>query len=1110
MTLRYGLTCVLCFAAAVPASYAQVLYGSLVGNVTDPSGAPVPQVEISITNTYTGQSRHTMANETGNYVFSNVISGTYALAASKTGFATFSASGIEVAMNSTMRVNVVLQIGAVTESIRVDASGPILQTDRAEVRHDIARKTLLSMPLPPGRNFQHTLVLVPGVSPLTNGNSEVANPARGLQSNVNGTSISSVNVKIDGTASNGIWLPENPVYIPALESIDVVDVVTNSFDAEQGLTGGAAINVQIKSGTNDLHGSAFEYHNNDHLKARNFFTTANADLPKTIYNQFGGTIGGPVKRDRLFYFLSFEGTYDRQGQQGNATLPTTAIRGGDMSGSTTAVYDPATGDETGANRVPFAGNLVPASRFDPAAAKLNAMLPDLTYSDRLTTNYFRSWPYGLDRRTLDTKVNWIPNEKLSLFGRFSFLNYNAFLQQVMGSMSGQRQSGNGFATSASFGATYVLSPRFVVDLNAGWNMLDSYSVQNRIDEQIGSSLLGIPGTNGGRKYQGGWPGFNISSYTLIGYNRGVIPIDWHDPSYQYSSNASYTLGSHNIRFGLELSRQHMNHVTHELSGLASSSTGSFTFSGGATVVKGGASPNQYNSYAAFLLGYTSAIDKILMVPDVVTSRAWQESLYIRDQWQVSPKLTVSYGVRWEYYPMPTRGDRGMEFYNLDTNQMTLCGVGDVSRGCGIDVGKKWFAPRFGIAYRAAGDLVVRTGYGITIDPYSLAKPLLRDYPVLIGYSASAANSYATAGLLKNGIPAMSAPDSGKTVLDVPLLYAVQSVGNQIRRGYIQSWNFTLQKKVPWGFTGEAGYVATRQIRQLGFLNMNAGTLGGGTASQPLYRKFGRSASTIFVGPVGNSHYDSLQTSLKRRFTGGYQLQVSYTWSKAIGVYGNDASEGLAAIPIPEYSGLNRSVTGYDRTHILRAAGVAELPFGKGKRWLSGSRALSALAGGWQVSSLFTSMTGPPFSVSSSATSLNAPGSTQRADQVKPEAAILGGVGTGQSWFDPLAFAPVTEARFGTAGFNSLRGPGTVTVDLGIFREFRLSERMRLQFRGEAFNATNTPHFGNPGSNASNMVLNGDGTIKSLGSYSVITSTRANATESGADERVIRFGLRFSF
>jgi hypothetical protein len=390
--------------------------------------------------------------------------------------------------------------------------------------------------------------------------------------------------------------------------------------------------------------------------------------------------------------------------------------------------------------------------------------------------------------------------------------------------------------------------------------------------------------------------------------------------------------------------------------------------------------------------------------------------------------------------------------------------------------------------------------------------------MILAFNVVPPNSAAPAGLLKNGIPPSPVPSLGNGIIPVPSNFNVITLGDSFKRPYIQSWNLVLEKNIGWGLTASAGYVATRTIAQTGGYDVNAGRVGGGTASRPLNQKFGRVATTTIFDGIANSHYDSLQATLKRRFSDGLQLQASYSWSKSIGLVnlGSDNDSNLA-VQDPAFRNLNRAINRIDIPHNFQFSGGWELPFGKGKRWASGNAVGDALAGGWQLSWLFGAFAGTPFSVTASGTSLNAPGNTQRADQVKSEVTKLGGIGRGTPFYDPTAFAPVTTARFGTVGFNTLRSPGTVNLDMGIFREFGITERFKLQFRVEAFNATNTPHFNAPGNNVSSPSRDGNGNILTdpvtglprLNGYMEVTSVRSFGRE-GIDERVFRFGLRLSF
>ena len=1096
---------------------AQVLYGSMVGNVQDPSNAQIPEALVVITHKETRQSRQASTNDSGAYSFTSIPSGVYAVKVSKAGFAAASINEVSVTINNTARANVTLQLGSVAETVLVTSQSPLLQTDRSEVRSEVTSKTLENVPVPLGRNYQQVFRSLPGFSSPGNAHSIPSNPARALTFNVNGSSRSSNNTRIDGASSTNVQLPWIVAYVPSLESIETVNVVTNSFDAEQGLAGGAAISVQTKSGSNNLHGSIFEYHTNNKLKAKAFFLPPGERNPKLVNNQFGGTIGGPIRRDKLFYFLAYEGTLDRQNAARFSTVPTAAIKRGDMSESPRAIYDPLTGDVSGANRTAFVNNIVPIGRISSISRKIADLTP-LPNLPGLANNYYSTTPFLFDRHTLDTKVNWNPTDKLTMFTRYGMLDYISNNPQVFGdglggppisAFGGNPGRGAGNTFSLTTAVTYLFTPTFLMDAYFGWTKANTDSEQARLDEKVGSDILGIPGTNGNRRIKGGWPRFIIDTYTNLGINEDFMPYYKRDPQYQYVANFNWTKGTHNVRFGMDVYRQGMNQIQEQFTaGAFHGGQGGFTFGGGPTSTRGGASPNQFNSYATFLLGLPTNKGKVDLIPEQYTVRAQLYSGYIRDRWNPTTRLTVSYGTRWEYFPVATRADRGLERYDASTNQMLICGVGVVPRDCGIKVSKRMLSPRLGIAWRATDTFVVRAGYGITNDPFVITEPMRANYPVLIPLNLEGPNSFQPVGRLEDGIPSIKVPEFGNGIISVPGTVALATPPDNIRRGYVQSWNFTLQKELTQGLTAQAGYVATRQTRQFGFLDLNAGQIiGAGQSGRPLLQKFGRTAATnqVFT-PLGTGQYNSLQASLQRRFAQGLQLSANYTWSKAIGI--TDNSENNPRVQALQYFDMNRTLVGYDRTHNVQITSIWELPFGKGRRWVT-SGIGSALLGGWQVNNLLSFMSGTPYSLAANGASLDLPGSTQRADQVKAKVDKLGKIGRGSSYFDPLAFAPVTAARFGNAGYNSMRGPGVANWDFGIFREFISRERLRVQFRVESFNFSNTPHFSNPAANVSNLSLNGDGSIRALGGYSEVTSTSSMGRE-GVDERQFRFGLRLSF
>ncbi len=1107
----------ICASAICVPAQAQVLYGSIVGNVKDSSGAAVPGAAVTIVSKETNQSRATATNEDGVYNFPTVSSGTYDVKVTKEGFRPAAETNLAVASNSVARADMTIQVGAVSESVIVTGAAQLLQTDRAETRSEIATKTLTDVPVPPGRNYQNLFVTLPGFSPPSNAHSVPSNPSRALTFNVNGTTRSSVNVRIDGASATNIWLPHISSYVPALESIESVNVVTSSFDAEQGLAGGAQVSVQVRSGTNEIHGAGFEYHSDNNLKAKNFFLPDGQSNPKLIFNQFGGRIGGPIIKNKLFYFASYEGTLNRQFASRFATVPTAAMRTGDLRASDRPIYDPATGDADGKNRQPFAGGFIPMSRINPIAAKLLTQLPLPNQPGPiLTNNFFGGASYLFDRHTLDTKVNYNVTDKLTTYARVSWLKFSTQNDEIFGpeiggaGVTSSSNAGHGFGSTwnTTAAATYVASASLVIDAYFGYTLMDTNSEQPRLDKNYGRDLLGIPGTNGTRRFEGGLPTFAISSFSTFGSVDGFMPYYRHDPQFQYVANANWTKSAHNVRFGIDFASMNLNHTQPEFTGSNYGAAGGFGFAGGPTQINGGPSANEYNSIGTFLLGLPTKYGRILQVPDQYYTRTSMYSAYVRDQWQVNKNVTLSYGVRYEYYPFPSRGDRGMERYDFNNNKMLICGLGQVPADCGTHVSKLNFAPRLGIAYRPGSAWVIRAGYGLNWDPWNIARTLRTNYPVLLVLNGNAPNSYVSAGrTLSEGIPEIPVPSLGNGIIDIPATYALTSTGDDFQRSYIQSWNVTVQKQIAQNLSAQIGYVATRQVHQSGNLDLNAGQIpGAGRNGQPYFQKFGRTTQTALLTPIGHSSYNSLQSTLDRRFSKGASVQASYTWSKTMGVCCNDNSDGGPAIQALQYYALNRSVMSFDRTHNLQLTGIYELPFGRGKRLLS--RGLgAALAGGWQLNTVTGWYSGAPFTVSADGASLNLPGSSQRADLVKPQVQKLGGIGKGQAYYDWTAFAPVTQARFGTAGFNLLRGPASFNSDLGLFRQFKVSERLNVQFRAEAFNFTNTPKFNNPSGNISNLKLTGNGQYQS-GVFE-ITGTSGTGRE-GIDERLLRFGLRISF
>jgi hypothetical protein len=439
----------------------------------------------------------------------------------------------------------------------------------------------------------------------------------------NGTSASGTNVRVDGVSATNPWVQFYSTAVPSTDAIQTVSVVTGSADADQGMVNGAAINVQIKTGTNSLHGSAYLYHIDNLLKARPYFLPTGNSLPKLIDNDAGGTVGGPVLKNKLFFFGSYEGDFLHQGNTNIATVPTAAIRAGDMSGSSTPIYDPGTGRADGTGRTAFANNQIPVGRISPITQKIVALIPQPNLPG-IANNYYVNTPSYYKLQKVDTKFQWNATNKLSMFVRFSDYPYNVTQATVFGPiLSGGNnafQNGNIYAVSAS--GTYVFTPHLVVDALFGLTHSSQNLAPPNTNQRYGSDVLGIPGTNLGLLPEaGGMPQFNVSSYDGYGYSYPALV--YNDPVFQYTGNVTWTRGKHNVRFGIDVSQQHMNHI--EVTPTA------FAFTGGVTSLNGGPSANQFNSFADFLLGLPqNDTNSEQSVPNV-TLRTWQFSPYVADR-----------------------------------------------------------------------------------------------------------------------------------------------------------------------------------------------------------------------------------------------------------------------------------------------------------------------------------------------------------------------------------------------------------------------------------------------------------------------------------------------
>ncbi len=1082
-------------------SQAQVLYGSLTGIVTDPSNAPIPGAEVEAVNALTGIATKGVTDSRGIYLLTHLQPSIYQVTFSAPSFGTVTEKGVQLEANNTRRIDIQLLLASVSQKITVQGGVAPLQTDRADIITHLRSTQLENLPLGTTLNYQTLYAVVPGAAnPIGSGEAGIGpgNPTGALVLYMNGTDGVDYNSTIDGAAVPNFWEENIVAYIPPSEAIQEVTVVTGNFDAELGQAGGMASNVVIKSGTDAFHGAAWEYNTVSALQARNFFYYASS-IPKNVLNQFGVDLGGPIKKGKLFFFGDWQRYVNSQSASGLWSVPTEAIRNGDFAGTGTTIYNPFTGNSDGTGRSPFPVNALPASLLSSSAQKMTALIPAPNFGTGIADNYFSSTNYHVSENSVDLKINYNPTQRASIFGRYSaqpaLIDNPAALGTAGGEPNVDLHPGTSpsLAQVVALGGTYTFTPSLLLDANAGYTRESLSSTLADMGSNVGLDVLHIPGTNGTNSLQGGMPGFNISGFSSIGDSEPYSPFVYHDNEYTYSVNLSWIKGPHSIRFGMYFGRFEMNHFQPQLD---FGPRGGFTFTGGLTALNGGPAPDAYNGWADFLLGLPQSMGKDYQYLDPATLRETQYAFYGRDQWQVTKRLSVDYGLRYEQYQYPTQDHFGGVSYNPATNLAYLGGVNGVPSNAHMDVGLGQVNPRLGLAYRLDNKTVIRAGYGMSTDPYAFAD-MLSSYPLTVSQQINGINSYSAAGSLVTGLPAFVGPDLSLGKFPLPTYLGTQVFPQNFRRGYIESYSFTIQRKLAAGFNAQAAYVGTHGVRTLAIDDINAGGPGAGNQGTPLYKLWGNPNSISEIGPVGSSVYNSLQTQATWR-AGNKLVGAVFTYSKAID-YADLAYDGLTWSWGPML-GRNRAPAGFDQTQNFRFYSVYNLPFGAGQRWATHGIG-SAILGGWKISPILSRLSGLPFTITSSGASVNAPGNTQTADQVLSHVAILGGHGPGEPYFNPNAFAPITGVRFGTSGRDILRGPGFFNIDLSLARNFKIKERFDLQFRADAFGLTNTPQFANPSTSVSDAIFT-NGIVSDLNGYDTISSATG--------QRQVRFALKFSF
>jgi Carboxypeptidase regulatory-like domain len=1115
----------------------QAVNATLLGAVTDSSGASVANAKVTITETNTGISHTSPTNENGNYVFPDLPPGTYTVIAEQTGFKRESRAGIELIVNSSERVDLVLQPGNMSETVTVEAETPILQTERADTGRKLDTVLTENLPLGTNRNFQNLLNIVPGTTRATFQHSQFFNASSSLQTEVNGQLREGNNYQIEGIDDNertGLL----QILVPPLEAIQTVDVSTSNYDAELGRASGAVTNVILKSGTNTYHGAAYEFVRNNDFNARNYFDTSVGHL---AYNYFGGNIGGPIKKNKLFFFADYLKIYDHEANPNTVSIPSAALLQGNLNvatsstGTPTTIYNPFSGNPDGTGRqqiiarsspgvatVPgpngttvdaynpactnAAGcpNVIPVGLINPVSAKLLAFFPTPT-SPGNANNYFATLPFHKDTDFFDAKVDANLTDKDRLSARFSYQRPSIFQAPIFGIAGGPAQGnfeGTGVQNTYSGGLNYnrFFSNTLVAEFRVGvaWYHNEAHNSDYGKDT---STTLGIPGVNL-NPITSGIVGITINggfSNPLIGYSAS-LPWIRSETNIDFANTWTKVLGNHTVKFGADLRRVRDALLQEQ----TFSPRGLYTFSDGQTALNTGTGESKTsftNDFASFLLDVPNQAGRDLATffPNY---RAWQFFTFVQDKWVVTPKFSADLGLRWEFYPAATPAAQGgFSNYNPTNNTLVVSGIGGNPNDLGIATHYKYFAPRIGLAYRLRESTVLRAGFGISYTPFP-DNSYAYNFPVRANNSFNpAVASYGPAVLpsgqiatFETGFPALIQPaiPSNGIITNPTVGSAYFVVNHNFKNPYVESWNFAIQRSLPARFVLDLAYVGNHSVDTVVNYNLNAATVVGlGNKGLPEFNSFGRTASTNLLFAGFSSSYNALQAKLDRHFSEGFTTTTSYTFGKGMGFQTDD--DGGLAFYINQRRNYARN--DFDRTHTFVQSIVYDLPFGRGRRLVT-SGVGAAILGGWRVSSFLTWMSGLPLYFSASSASLLAPNNTQTPNLVAP-VQILHGIGVGNPWFSTSSFAAPAADTFGNVGRNYLSGPGFFNLDAALSKSIRFTERFNLDLRLEAFGVTNTPQF---------FFTTGNGTAAgvTLGSSSFGDITNATGG------RTLQLGAKFNF
>jgi outer membrane receptor protein involved in Fe transport len=1142
-SVRTGLLAIALILCILHPALSQVQNASLTGLVTDPTGAVINGVEVTIKNVATNVTYSRTTDQSGYYLFPSLPVGSYTISAETPGFKKAVHNGVILEVGQSARSDFNLEVGGITEVIEVESAVSALETEQATPNTVVQNKMILELPLSL-RNWDDLLQMVPGVAGdryTEQGGSTAAGRTGGV--NVHGVRSLQNNFLLDGVDNN--TFSENVQELSTQtvhESIDAIQefkVITNPYSPEFGRSPGAAITVVTKSGTNDFHGAAWEFLRNDKFDSADFFLNrSGAKIAENRQNQFGANLGAPLLRDRLFGFFNYEGTRIIRGQTRLTNVPTDSERSGDFSSAAAAanratynnIFDNvgdcmkkvpgafSASDPLGATH--FANNQIPAACLDPVAQKITSLIPkgNLTpATGALNTNNYLRVPALIDNNDSYTvRGDSELSSKQHLYVRYAYSTRFRFVPGAFGGIiDGTGTSAFGRqdlkAHSAAIGHNWIISPRMLNEFRLGWGRNNSFAAQDPIGQNTLASI-GILGVQDNPLYSGGLPGLSISGgggvpQPAAGGGLGrlgspdFLPKFQKTNQFEESDTFSYNARAHQLKFGVDLHLP-MRNIYLDVPGLR----GSWNFDGRFTGQPGTGIP-----WADFLLGYPQSAQ--LTNLHVTDARLWMASFFFQDEWKATRKLSVNYGLRYDYATWPYEGSN--QFTNLDptTGQVFTPANSPFGKGL-VQPDKNNFAPRLGIVYQVSSGWVVRTGYGRfyqlfervgSEDQLSLNLPwLVNNVPSTSSKTTPVNNMRVATGFNLSLDPTAVAGTNS---------VRLRAVNPRSVQPSIDQWNLGVQRQLPARMVFTLDYIGTKGTHLSILRNLNQAPFNpDGTTTCPSVS----SCNTIpypkllngAIGPIeyrdnmGNSAYHGVEASLTKPFDRGLMLHVAYTYSHSIDMVRDNLFGGQSASIVPNaynIKGTNRGSSDFDFRHWFALNYVYEVPELRSLANASagsGGNIVRQILRDWRFTGLATARTGRPFTIyanSNNGSLGNLGGLVQEYGNCVGTGSLASDQRNVNRWFNTGDFAiPSNPARLGNCGRNTMRAPGLAQFDLNLTRSFKyFGEGRRLELRWDMLNAFNNTHFGVPNNDVTS------------GQFGQITSL-------AGDPRLMQFALKFIF